>query len=211
MLSVGELLRTEREKKGLTLKQVEKSIKVREKFLQAIENNNWNIFSSKIYITGIIKNYAHFLGLNEEKLIAFFRREYAKKDELKFQQKVKSSHLNPESRKYAFLGLGIIFFLFFIYFGYQILLYISPPKVNIISPKQGEQIFKADRIRIIGKTEKEASIIIFGERVYQNKDGIFEYDFPLKQGNNEFIAEVTGANGKKTIFRRTFVRAAGIF
>ena len=81
MLSVGEILKKQRKKKGLTLLEVEKKIKVRLKFLKAIEDNNWS-FSSKVYISGIIKNYAQFLDLDKDKVLAFFRRDYEKNDEM---------------------------------------------------------------------------------------------------------------------------------
>lgn len=204
MLSVGEILRKEREKKGLTLLQIEKAIKVREKFLSAIEHNDWKPFSSKIYITGIIKNYAHFLELDENKLEAFFRREYERKEEVKFKKRESAKQFTPQSRRYTIGGIIIVFLIFSVYFGYQLFLFLSPPKVFIVAPRENR--FKEDRITIIGKTEKEASINIFGDRVYQNKEGTFEYDFPLQVGTNEFVAEITGANGKKTIIKRIFIR-----
>ncbi|MBI4009457.1 helix-turn-helix domain-containing protein, partial [Candidatus Roizmanbacteria bacterium] len=64
MLSVGEILKKHREKLGIKLSEVEKQIRIREKFLRAIEENDWNIFTSKIYISGIIKNYSQYLGLD---------------------------------------------------------------------------------------------------------------------------------------------------
>ena len=88
MLSVGQILQQARLKKGYPLSLIEKQIKVREKFLKAVEENNWKFFSSKIYITGIIKNYSSFLGLDHKKILSFFRREYESKDDVKFQRKI---------------------------------------------------------------------------------------------------------------------------
>ena len=45
MLSVGKILHQERIKKGYPLSLIEKQIKVREKFLHAIEQDNWKSFS----------------------------------------------------------------------------------------------------------------------------------------------------------------------
>ena len=88
MLSVGSILKNEREKKGLLLSDIEKKIKIREKYLKAIEDENWNYFSSKIYITGILKNYSRVLNLDHKKVLAFFRRDYEKKEEVKFKKKL---------------------------------------------------------------------------------------------------------------------------
>lgn len=205
MLSVGEILKNEREKKGLSLSYVEKELKVREKFLKAIEENRWNHFSSRIYIIGIIKNYSKLLSLDSKKILAFFRREYEKKEEIKFKERVSSQYLTSETKKFALIGLILVFLLFFGYFTYQLKIYFSPPKVVIISPK--DNLFnRNEKIKIVGKTEKEALITIFKERVYQNKDGVFEYDFPLKKGKNELVIEVVGANGKKTIVKKDFYK-----
>lgn len=204
MLTVGEILRTTREKKNLTLQQVEKHSRIRAKFLQAIEENNWTTFSSKIYITGLIKNYAKFLDLDENKMLAFFRRDYERLDDTHFKKRISTRSLMPETRTVVYIGIFIIFLLFSVYFGYQIKIFLTPPKVTLVSPQKS--VFRStDRIHIIGRTEKEATINIFGDKVYQNKDGVFEYDFPVRKGKNELVIEVTGANGKKSTYKKVYV------
>lgn len=205
MLSVGSILQKERIKQGYTLAQVEKQIKVREKFLRALEENNWSSFSSYIYIVGIIKNYTEFLNLDEKKILAFFRREYEKQDDVRFKQKLASSYLVSDTRRMVTAALTFVFLAFFVYFGWQMYTYVSPPKVTILQPV-ATSFKRTDRIKVIGKTEKEASVTIFGERVYQNKDGVFEYDFPLTKEKNELSIEVVGANGKKTVLKREYFR-----
>lgn len=205
MISVGEIIKKQRLNKGLTIEDIEKKIKIRAKYLQAIENNNWDVFSSKIYIIGILKNYSKFLGIDEKKVIAFFRRDYEKKEEISFKKKISSKYLNPET-KIFFKRIFIILGLFFsFYFGYQLYLYFSPPKAEIISPKKNIFV-KEDKIKIVGKTDLYTSIFIFGQRIYQDKEGIFEYDFPLKEGENILIIELTGANGKKTKLEKKFIK-----
>lgn len=203
MLTVGEILQTERIRKNLSLKDIEKKIKIREKFLYAVEQNDWKIFSSKIYISGIIRNYSAILGLNPEKMLAFFRREYARKEDIGFKKRISSKHLTPQTRRYYVILISFVSLLFCIYFGYEIYRYLSPPKVEILSPVD-TSFRKENKIRVIGKTEKEAVITIFGDRIYQNKEGVFRYDFPLKTGKNILTIEVIGANGKKNIIRREF-------
>lgn len=203
MLSVGTLLKNTRERKKITLRDVEKHIKVRERFVKALEEDRWNMFTSKIYIMGILKNYARFLSLDEQKILAFFRREYEKKEDVRFKERISGDYLSSDSKKTVFAGFIILFLAFLVYFSYQIYQYMKPPTVEILSPKV--TTFKRDStITIVGKTEKEAVVTILGERVYQNKDGVFEYVLPLKQKNTAFSVEVVGANGKKTQLDRIF-------
>lgn len=206
MLSVGTLLKNTRERKKISLRDVEKHIKIRERFIIALEEDRWNIFTSKIYIMGILKNYARFLSLDEQKILAFFRREYEKKDDVRFKERISGRYISSDSKKTIFMGFIILGIIFIFYFAFQLYQYIKPPKIEILSPTIN--VFKREStITIVGKTEKEALVTILGERVYQNKEGIFEYILPLKQKNTVLSIEVVGANGKKTqldkIFKKT--------
>lgn len=204
MVTVGEILKNQRELLGIQLSKVEKDIKIRLKFLQAVENNQWTTFSSKIYISGIIKNYSQYLGLDPKRTLAFFRRDYEKLEPMKFKRKITSKYLTPETRNIVYI-LGIAtFIIFFSYFGYQLKQYFSPPRLVILEPKTN-LLKKKDKVKVVGKTEKDAEVTIFEDRVYQNKDGVFSYMLPLKVGKNELLIRVIGANGKKTMLKKTFI------
>ena len=205
MLSVGSVLKKEREKKGLLLIDIEKQIKVREKYLKAIEEEEWNFFSSKIYIIGILKNYSRVLNLDHKKILAFFRRDYEKKEEVKFKKKVSSAYLTPETKKLLKIGLIILISFFVIYFIFQLKTYFSPPSFTLLFPTKTNFSIEKN-IKISGKTEKDTSITIAGERIYQNKEGVFIYDYSLNEGENKLIINLTGANGKKTTVEEIFFK-----
>ncbi len=205
MLSVGTLLKQTRENKKYTLKDAEKHIKVRHKYIVAIESDNWDFFTSKIYIEGILKNYARYLGLDEKKVIAFFRREYEKNEELRFKRRVHEDEFAPDSKRTArslFFGIG---FLITLYVVFQFYLYLKPPSLSVVIPQE-EVTKNVDRIQISGSTEKESVLTINGERVYLNKDGGFAYTVPIKQRKNKIVFEVTGANGKKTQLEKVVMK-----
>lgn len=206
MLSVGDLLKKTRIQKGLTFREIEKQLKVREKFLTAIEQNNWSVFTSKIYIAGIIRNYARILELDENKMLAFFRRDFENIEDVNFKKRIKNNYFKSESKRIIRLLIIAIIFFFIVYFAYQLKLYLSPPSVILLQPKN--TVFKIeDKIHIVGQTDKDAVITIFGERVYQDKNGIFVYDYPIKSGKNELDIEVIGANGKKTEVKKIFIKS----
>jgi len=145
------------------------------------------------------------LGLDERKILAFFRREYERIEEIKFKEKVSTSYLSSDSKKTIIAGFIFVCILLVGYFSYQLFQYLKPPAVQILSPIQ--DTFKREAIiKIVGKTEKEAAVTILGERIYLNKEGIFEYVMPLKQKENRIVIEVVGANGKKTVLQKTFKR-----
>ncbi len=205
MLSVGSLLKQTREKKKLSLKEAEKHIKVRQKYITSIESDNWDIFSSKIYIEGILKNYARYLELDERKVIAFFRREYEKKEDIRFKRRVHEGELSSDSRKTMRSMIAVIGFFVFVYVVFQFYLYLKPPSIQVTIP-QTVVTKNTDRIKVSGSTEKESVLTINGERVYLNKNGGFEYVVPLQTKQNKIIFEVVGANEKKTVLERIVTR-----
>jgi len=205
MLTAGEILKNQRLKKNLYLTDISKQIKIKEKYISALENNNWNFFESKVYIEGLIKTYSRFLGLNYKKVLPFFYRDYEDNEVVSFRKRISDKYFTPQVKKFFQTLVFISIFIFFGYFIYQIKIFLTPPKIVLLSPKT-DTFYNENLIKIVGKTEKETSINIFGEKVYPNQDGIFEYSFPLKKGQNELIIELVGANGKKTVFKKIFYK-----
>lgn len=203
MNTTGELLQKARTDQGLSFEDVEKKTRIRKKYLAAVEKNDWSIFPSKTYILGVLHSYGRFLKLDEEKITAFFRREYEKTEEMRFKERVSKEHLTPRTKKIARLFVAILVLTFGIYFAYQLQLYFSPPFVEIISPKK-TSFERKPKIELVGKTEKEAIVMVNGERVFQDKNNIFKVMIPLSSAKNEVVIEVTGANGKKRVLKQTF-------
>jgi cytoskeletal protein RodZ len=72
--TVGEILREEREKKGLSLKDVETAISIRSLYLKSIEEGNYSIIPGEVYLKGFIRNYANYLGLNGQEMVDLYRK-----------------------------------------------------------------------------------------------------------------------------------------
>ena len=85
MKSVGNILKSQRHKKNFSLDDVHKFVKIHPKFLTALETGDYSVFSNKIHATGFLKNYAEFLGLDVDKMLGLWRREYEAQFENKNQ------------------------------------------------------------------------------------------------------------------------------
>lgn len=72
MVEIGTLLKQTREKKGLTLRDVEEATKIRYKYLEALEEDNFKILPGTVYTKGFIRNYANFLGLDGNPLLEVY-------------------------------------------------------------------------------------------------------------------------------------------
>jgi cytoskeletal protein RodZ len=71
--TVGEILRTEREKQGLTVKDIEKATSIRALYIQAIEDGKYDVLPGEVYLKGFMRNYASFLGLDAQHILDAYR------------------------------------------------------------------------------------------------------------------------------------------
>ena len=74
MQTVGEILREEREKRGLTVKDIETATSIRALYLSAIEEGNYSVVPGDVYVKGFIRNYAVFLGLDANQMVEIYRQ-----------------------------------------------------------------------------------------------------------------------------------------
>jgi cytoskeletal protein RodZ len=68
MKDIGNFLKERREARGISLIEVEKDLKIRKKYLQALEEGNVDAIPGKTYIIGYLRNYSRYLGIDEENI-----------------------------------------------------------------------------------------------------------------------------------------------
>jgi len=69
----GEHLRRERELRGVSLDEISAATRIKMKYLEALENQNWGDLPGGIFNRGFIRTVARFLGMDEDTTLA----EYA--------------------------------------------------------------------------------------------------------------------------------------
>lgn len=72
---IGEILRGERATLGRSLLDVQRELKIRAIYIDAIENADPSVFPNKSFIPGYVRSYARYLGLDPEQVTAQFRAE----------------------------------------------------------------------------------------------------------------------------------------
>jgi len=123
MRTIGEILRTKRRERGLTLDQVSQMTKIRREYLVALEKNQYQKLPSRAYIRGFIKNYGRFLGLEVSPLLAIFRRDYQEEEKspLAWMKKEKVGW-TPQTAVIFLIVLAIFIFLSYLFWQYHLLL-----------------------------------------------------------------------------------------
>lgn len=70
MGAFGDNLRRERELRGVTLAEISESTKISKRWLQALEDEQFELLPGGVFNRGFVRAYAHFLGLNEDQSVA---------------------------------------------------------------------------------------------------------------------------------------------
>lgn len=193
MKKISELLAAKRKEKGLSLDDVEREIKIKKQYLEAIEKGEFMRLHSESYAQGFVKNYASFLDIPTSQSIPLFRREY----ELR-----QSPSIVPEFRKTqnkfnkklffntkALIVIGIFITLgTYVFFQYSSLFF--PPALDVESPRNGQTI-TGNVIEVSGKTDPYATVTVEGEEVYVSLSGEFSKSLYAFSGENriEIVAK----------------------
>lgn len=203
------ILKESRLQKGLTLATVEQATKIREKFLRAIEADEFSSLPSISYAKGFIRNYASYLGISQDVIMAFFRRQTHESPKSTLLPKGVADPLNKPLLRLTpgrFLGLVVsgLVLVFLAYFLTQYIQIGQTPKL-VLSAPQNQQIIAQSRVVVEGTTDNDATVTINGVSVIIRDDGRFYDQVPLTPGVNKLIITATSKFGKT----KTEVREVG--
>lgn len=73
MKEIGEMLRQTRREKGLSLKDVQSETKIRQKYLEALENGDFELIPGEVYLKGFLRCYANALGLDGMEVVERYK------------------------------------------------------------------------------------------------------------------------------------------
>jgi cytoskeleton protein RodZ len=84
MFEIGASLREARTRRGLSREDVQKAIRIRDRYLAALEDENWDLLPGEAYTKGFLRTYAEFLGLDGALYVDEFNRRFATREEQPF-------------------------------------------------------------------------------------------------------------------------------
>lgn len=208
MQTVGQLLKKTREEKGQTLESVEKSTKIRLKYLQALEKDDYRVLPSAIAARGFIKNYGQLLGLSNETLQALFRRDFVETEAGQVIPRGMVKPLNNPDvfswtpKKTAILAVSLIALVLCGYFLRQILILNSSPKLELTQPSPNATIGIHDLV-VKGQTDPDVAVSVNGQLAQVDKEGAFQTGLFLPSGQNIITVVATSKSNKSTKLTRT--------
>lgn len=208
MKTVGEILQENRNKRNLTLEEVEKATRIRKRILVSLEKSDWASLPSPTFVKGLIKNYGKFLDLDEKELLAFYRREY---DERRDQKKMFSRkqtngsswfRLTPQTVTAGVISTVVLLIVGYLFIQYQS--FTGAPLLEIQEPKNNIKVNKLE-VNLVGKTWEDAILKVNGEKVSVSPGGTFSLPVNLNKGLNTITVTAENRFGKISTQKRTII------
>ena len=103
----GELLKEARKKKRLRYRKLSSELGISEKYLEALEENNFSIMAGPTYVRGYLRAYAKKLDLDPELVITAFER-YLKDRRKQEKSSLKKDNKKGRKQKFSFLYASIL-------------------------------------------------------------------------------------------------------
>ncbi len=170
-MELGEKLKNARIQSGITLEHIEEETKIRRLYLEAIENENFDVLPPRVYAIGFVKKYARFLGLDENELaVEFKQKAYGgqNQDEETKPQPLAPNGLNIPPKN---IVAGIIFLLLAIWIGNYMVGFFSRavqennpadlgPGIEIQEPPNNDEIAMEENGEIADNKPETAAVLI---------------------------------------------------
>lgn len=199
MRNISDILKEEREGKGLSIDDVVSATKIRKSFINAIEKGEFQQLPSETYALGFVKNYAHFLGLSESRAAALYRREHEAKY-IEIMPKFRKGNVSSgrkiilrSPRGYLIMAIAIVVITYIIY---QFSFLFLGPKLRVITPKNNQSVVNV--ISVSGKTDPYATVLVNNEEVYVDLSGSFKKNIYVYSGDDKIIVIAKNRYGKET-------------
>lgn len=204
MKTAGDLLKEKRLLKELSLENVASKTKIKIEYLEAIENSDFLSLPSSTFAKGFLRNYAAFLYLNPDTIVAMFRRDFTEnaKGEI-----IPRGLVTPLGGKPKFFSANLILvtiatLAFLGFLGFQLISWWSLPKLKLLQPQDGDTY--GEKVSIKGIADRDATVSINGQKVILDQNGGFSLDLILSAGTQSVLVESTNRQGKSSSLNRTF-------
>lgn len=206
MKTVGDLFKTARQKRQLSLDQIASYTKISKKYLIAIEDNDFRQLPSAAFSKGFLHTYASIVGLDPKTVLAIFRRDFDQDNKgriiprsLVNPIKPAPAGLTPNRLSIVLTVLGALLIAGF--FLIQIVNFSSKPPLTVIEPADNAILISPIIVR--GQTSPQSVITINNKNVVVSSTGDFTTQLNLTPGEHTLIIVAESRNNKKTTVEKT--------
>jgi len=201
-VNLGDLLLTARERKGVDLYRAERDTKIRARYLAALERGDYAELPGTVYTKGFLRNYAFYLGLDPDVVVAQYHREHrAARTE---RAAIVPRSLEAPRSGFTFtpgLVVGVVLVIAVLAFAgfivLQLFRFSRPPSLVVTEPATlVVEMPGVDRTVLVGTSDPGATIAIRGPggqpvRVSADSSGHWQKEVALNKGRNDFTITAT--------------------
>ena len=198
-MTLGEQLQQIREEAGLTIEDLSLVTKIQAKYLEFLEDDEYDKLPSTVYVRGFIQKWATACNQDSEKfLLQFYRENKAlieKPGEGRLSSiKTPSFIITSKHIIIFFLGAAITALAGFLV--YQQNIFKNTPQIEIFSPQEFNSIIESDSVLIEGKTDNIDSLFVNGNQIQVDQTGEFKYEYELSPGLNTITIKAQSNSGR---------------
>lgn len=197
MKSFGQIVSEERINKKLTLDTLSQITKIKREFLVAIEREKWDTLPDYPVLQGFVKSIGHALDVDENKLVAFLRRDYPPKA-LPVSPKPDVGDKFKWTPRMTFV-VGVLALILVVsgYLFYQYNRFVSPPNLTVDSPSENS-VVKEAKLKVSGSTSSDATVIVNNQPFLVDEKGKFEGEIEISNSTHEVEVKSTSRADKET-------------
>ncbi len=201
-----------REAKGVDLLRAERETKIRRPYLAAMERGAWEELPPGVYARGFLRNYAIYLGLDADEVLAAWGRE---RGEVPVEPSIVVPRPIDAPRRGLVLGPGIIVAALvslgalgiIAYIGFQLLRFSEPPPLAVTDPAAAVTVVAEETTSytLRGTTIANGEVTIKApgredSRVLAGGDGVWRTVVDLRRGDNRFdVTAIDTSTGKGAV------------
>lgn len=209
--TLADKLRQARLEQGKTLEQASLATKIQVKYLEILEDGDYQKLPGNIYSKAWLKLYGDFLNLPINELLLDYKVEKSISDKLTNVDApvVRTNNISPynilKPRVLKFLGVGFLVLSLFTYLAWEINNTISPPEVIIFEPSNNFRTNESS-VTIKGQTKAEVQLTINNELVLLDGEGRFSQSINLINGLNNLEISAKKKHSKVKIISIAILR-----
>ncbi len=202
MKTIGQFLKEARMNKSYSKAHLEGKTKIKQEFLTAIEEEQWNKLPEFPVVRGFVKSIADALETNSDQALAFLRRDYPPQ-KLALTPKPDVVNRFVWTPRLTFLtGAAFILLIILGYLTMQYINFMNPPKLQVDTPTES-QLVQVANLEVSGKTDPGATVKINNQPALVDDSGVFKTEIEVNEQTNKVEVVAKSRSNKTTIIDRT--------
>lgn len=197
MTTIGQILKSARISKNISLAEIEKETKIKSSFIKLIESNSWDELPAFPVVSGFVKNLAIYLDISPESANAFLRRDYPPK-KIAVTPKPDIENKLTWSPKLTF-AVGIVSLVVMVlgYLGYEYFKFIKPPELEVVSPYSNQIVINSSVV-VSGKTTTDVMLSVNNQPIIVDQNGNFVTEIKVDKDTKTLKFKAVSRSGKTT-------------